>query len=160
MFSVSSPIFELAIANPNSPNFVEDNVYYGLSVYTENKAKDAATMDKVALAKADVAMDTVIAATPNYQEAYLYKARINNSLGNDEIMATTYQKYLEVLTAKGPDEVAKAKAKVTESYNNMASFYANSDKAKAIELLNKTLELDPTNQYAMDSLKILASPKK
>ncbi len=155
MFSVSSPIFELAIANPNSTNFIEDNVYYGLSVYTENKAKDAATMDKVALAKADVAMDTVIAATPNYQEAYLYKARINNTLGNDEIMAATYQKYLDVVTTKGPEELAKNKTKVMESYNNMASHFANNDVPKAKELLNKTLELDPANQYALDALKIL-----
>ena len=155
MFSVSSPIFELAIANPNSTNFIEDNVYYGLSVYTENKAKDAATMDKVALAKADVAMDTVIAATPNYQEAYLYKARINNTLGNDEIMAATYQKYLDVVTTKGPEDLAKNKTKVMESYNNMASHFANNDVPKAKELLNKTLELDPANQYALDALKIL-----
>ena len=155
MFSVASQIFEMAIANVNSANFIEDNVYYGLSVYTENKAKDAATMDKVALIKADVAMDTVIAATPNYQEAYLYKARINNSLEKDDVMAATYQRYLDVLTAKGPEELAKNKAKVMEAYNNMASFYANSDVPKAKELLNKTLELDPANTYALDALKIL-----
>jgi tetratricopeptide (TPR) repeat protein len=155
MFSVSSPIFEMAIANPNSANFIEDNVYYGLSVYTENKAKDAATMDKAALLKADAAMDTVIVATPNYQEAYLYKARINNTLGNDEIMATTYQKYLDVVTTKGPEELAKNKTKVMESYNNMASHYANIDVPKAKELLNKTLELDPANAYALEALKIL-----
>ncbi len=155
MFSVSSPIFELAIANPNSTNFIEDNVYYGLSVFTENKAKDATTMDKVALAKADAAMDTVIAATPNYQEAYLYKARINNSLEKDDVMAATYQKYLDVVTAKGPEELAKNKTKVMESFNNMASFYANNDIPKAKELLNKTLELDPANPYALNALKIL-----
>lgn len=155
MFSVSSQIFEMAIANTNSANFIEDNVYYGLSVYTENKAKEAAAMDKMALAKADAAMDTVIAATPNYQEAYLYKARINNSLGKDDIMAATYQKYLDIVTAKGPEELAKNKVKVMESYNNMASFYANSDVPKAKELLNKTLAIDPANTYALDALKIL-----
>lgn len=188
MFSVASPIFEMAIANPNSTNFIEDNVYYGLSVYTENKAKDAATMDKVALAKADVAMDTVIAATPNYQEAYLYKARINNTLGNDEIMAATYQRYLDTIINKWEKELKKEDDKITqninigelykgtfkdfnytlykgeldklkpkfiESYNNMASHYANNDVPKAKELLNKTLELDPANQYALDALKIL-----
>jgi tetratricopeptide (TPR) repeat protein len=130
-------------------------VYYGLSVFTENKAKDAATIDKVALAKADVALDTVIAATPNYQEAYLYKARINNLLGKDDIMAAMYQKYLDVVTVKGPNELTKNKTKVIESYNTMASFYSGSDVPKAKELLNKTLELDPTNQYALDALKIL-----
>ena len=155
MFSVASPIFEMAIANPNSANFIEDNVYYGLSVYTENKSKDAATIDKVALAKADASMDTVIAATPTYQEAYLYKARINSSLEKNDIMAATYQKYLDVVTAKGPEELAKNKAKVIESYNTLASFYSVSDAPKAKELLNKTLELDPANTYALDALEIL-----
>ena len=155
MFGVASQIFEMALANTNSANFIEDNVYYGLSVYTENKAKDAATMDKVALAKADAAMDTVITATPNYQEAYLYKARINNSLGKDDVMAATYQKYLDVVTAKGPEELAKNKTKVIEAYNTMASFYSSTDVPKAKELLNKTLELDPANTYALDALKIL-----
>ena len=42
-----------------------------------------------------------------------------------------------------------------ESFNNMASFYANNDIPKAKELLNKTLELDPANPYALNALKIL-----
>jgi hypothetical protein len=85
----------------------------------------------------------------------LYKARINNLLGKDDIMAAMYQKYLDVVTVKGPNELTKNKTKVIESYNTMASFYSGSDVPKAKELLNKTLELDPTNQYALDALKIL-----
>jgi len=100
-------------------------------------------------------MDNVIAAKPDYPEAYLYKARINSVMAKDDIMTESYQKYVDALTAKGPEEITKNKAKVTEAYNNMASFYANSDKAKAKELLNKTLALDPTNAYATESLKVL-----
>lgn len=155
LYGVASDVFEAAIMNPTSKNFIEDNIYYGLCVYTANRGKDEKTMDKVALQNADKAMDAVILATPTYQDAYLYKARINNTLGNDEIMAKTYQQYLDVLNAKGAEEVTKAKAKVTESYNNMASHFANTDKAKAKELLNKTLALDPANTYALESLKIL-----
>jgi cytochrome c-type biogenesis protein CcmH/NrfG len=155
LYGVAANVFEAAIMNPTSKNFTEDNIYYGLCVYTANRGKDEKTMDKVALQNADKAMDAVILATPTYQDAYLYKARINNTLGNDEIMAKTYQQYLDVLNAKGAEEVTKAKAKVTESYNNMASFYANTDKPKAKELLNKTLALDPANTYALESLKIL-----
>ena len=70
-------------------------------------------------------------------------------------MAATYQKYLDVVTAKGPEELAKNKAKVIESYNTLASFYSVSDAPKAKELLNKTLELDPANTYALDALEIL-----
>jgi len=154
-YAVASQIFELAISNPDSRNFLEDNVYYGLSVYTENRGKDVKTIDAVSLNKADVAMDNVITASPTYQEAYLYKARINSALEKDDVMAATYQKYLDMVIAKGDEEVTKNKAKVTESYNSIAAHFANSDKAKAIEYFNKTLALDPTNNYALTSLQSL-----
>lgn len=154
-YAVASQIFELAISNPDSRNFLEDNVYYGLSVYTENRGKDVKTIDAVSLNKADVAMDNVITASPTYQEAYLYKARINSSLEKDDVMAATYQKYLDMVLAKGTEEVTKNKAKVTESYNSIAAHFANTDKAKAIEYFNKTLVLDPTNNYALTSLQSL-----
>jgi len=155
LYTIASTLFELAISNPNSRNFLEDNVYYGLSVLTINRSKDTKVMDKVALTKADSSMDNVITATPTYQEAYLYKARINSALEKDDVMATTYQKYIDVVLAKGDEEVNKNKAKVTESYNSIAAFYANTDKIKAKEYFGKTLALDPTNTYALDSLKIL-----
>ncbi|RAR74189.1 tetratricopeptide repeat protein [Flavobacterium aciduliphilum] len=155
LYNVAAALFEVAITNSNSKNYVEDNMYFGLCVYTVNRGKDAKTIDKVALQNADKAMDTVIQLTPTYPDAFLYKARINNSLENDEIMAKSYQQFLDVLNTKTPEEIAKAKTKMTEAYNNMAAHYANSDKAKAKELLNKTLALDPTNTYALDSLKIL-----
>ena len=70
-------------------------------------------------------------------------------------MAATYQKYLDVVSAKGEEEITKNKAKVAESYNSIGAFYANTDKAKAKEFFNKTLTLDPTNTYALESLKTL-----
>ena len=154
-WKVAALVFEIAITNPNSKNYLEDNVYYGLSVYTDNRGKDAATMDKVALGKADVAMDNVLIANPNYQEAYLYKARINNTLDSDEIMAANYQKYIDLVIVKGEEEITKNKKKITESYNAIAAHYANTDKVKAKEYFNKTLALDPADSYATESLKIL-----
>lgn len=52
-------------------------------------------------------------------------------------------------------EVDKIKPKLIESYNNMAASFANTDKMKAVEYFNKTLAIDPTNKYALDSIKIL-----
>lgn len=155
LYGVAAGVFEAAILNTTSKNFFEDNIYYGLCVHTVNRGKDAKTIDVAALTNADKAMDNVIAAKPEYPEAYLYKARINSVMAKDDVMTEAYQKYLDALTAKGPEEITKNKAKVTEAYNNMASFFANSDKAKAKELLNKTLALDPTNAYATESLKVL-----
>ncbi len=37
----------------------------------------------------------------------------------------------------------------------MAAAYANTDKVKAKEYFAKTLALDPANEYALESLKIL-----
>jgi len=154
-YNAAASIFEIAISNPNSKNYLEDNVYYGLCVYTDNRGKEATIIDKVALAKADVAMDNVLIANPNYQEAYLYKARINNVLDLDDLMATNYLKFIDMVTAKGDEEVTKNKKKITESYNAIAAYYANTDKAKAKEFFNKTLALEPTDSYAIESLKIL-----
>jgi tetratricopeptide (TPR) repeat protein len=156
LYNVASPIFELAISNPDSRNYLEDNVYYGLSVLAENRGKDAKLIDKIALEKADKSMDNVIVANATYQEAYLYKARINNTLEKDDVMAINYQKYVDLVLAKGADEVTKNKAKITEAYNTTAAFFANTDKAKAIDYFNKTLALDPTNSYATESIKILS----
>ncbi|GEC77570.1 tetratricopeptide repeat protein [Flavobacterium aquatile] len=155
LYDVSAAIFEIAISNPNSKNFLEDNIYYGLAVYTVNRSKEVKDRDMASLQKADLAMDAVIVASPTYLESYLYKARINSSLEKDDVMAATYQQYLDFVLAKGEEEVTKNKAKVTESYNSIAAHYANTDKAKAKEFFNKTLALDPTNSYALDSLKLL-----
>lgn len=154
-YTIAQSVFEVAISNPESKNYLEDNVYYALCVITNNRGKDATTLDTVSLEKANTAMDNVITATPNYQEAYLYKARINNTLSKDDVMAANYQKYIELTEAKGAEEVTKNKTKMTESFNNMAAFYATNDKPKAIELLNRTIALDPTNAYALDALKTL-----
>ncbi|MCZ8143811.1 tetratricopeptide repeat protein [Flavobacterium sp.] len=155
LYGVAAGVFEAAILNTTSKNIFEDNIYYGLCVHTVNRGKDVKSIDLPALTNADKAMDNVIAAKPEYPEAYLYKARINSVMTKDDVMTESYQKYVDALTAKGPEEITKNKAKVTEAYNNMASYFANSDKAKAKELLNKTLALDPTNAYATESLKVL-----
>nr|HPJ11376.1 hypothetical protein [Flavobacterium sp.] len=59
------------------------------------------------------------------------------------------------VTEKGEEEVTKNKAKFIEAYNNIGASYANTDTTKAREFFNKTLALDPANQYATDSLKQL-----
>ena len=155
LYTVASSIFELAITNPDSRNYLEDNVYFGLSVFTENRGKELKDVNVIALQNADKAMDTVITATPTYQEAYLYKARINSALEKDDIMANTFQKYLDIVLAKGDVEITKNKAKVTEAYNSIAAFYANTDKVKAKDYFGKTLAIDPANVYATESLKKL-----
>ena len=154
-FSAAAAVFEVAVSVPTSKNYLLDNFYLGNAIYYDNTRKDVVKPDAVALQKADVAFGNVIAASPTTQDAYLFRARTNNLLENDEMMANYYQQYIDTVTAKGEAEIAKNKNKFIESYNNMASHFANSDKAKAKELLNKTLALDPANSYALEALKLL-----
>jgi cytochrome c-type biogenesis protein CcmH/NrfG len=154
-FTAAAAVFEVAVTNPNSKNYLIDNFYLGNSLYYDNTRKDVVKPDPIALQKADTAFGNVITASPTTQDAYIFRARTNRLLENDEMMATYYQQYLDVVTAKGEEEVTKNKAKFIESYNNMASTFANTDKAKAKELLNKTLALDPANAYALEAIKLL-----
>jgi cytochrome c-type biogenesis protein CcmH/NrfG len=154
-FTAAAAVFEVAVTNPNSKNYLIDNFYLGNSLYYDNTRKDVVKPDPIALQKADTAFGNVITASPTTQDAYIFRARTNRLLENDEMMATYYQQYLDVVTAKGEEEVTKNKAKFIESYNNMASTFANTDKAKAKELLNKTLALDPANSYAIEAMKLL-----
>ena len=154
-FTAAAAVFEVAVANPNSKNYLIDNFYLGNSLYYDNTKKDIVKADPIALQKADVAFGNVITASPTTQDAYLFRARTNRLLENDEIMATYYQQYIDVVTAKGEEEIAKNKAKFIESYNNISSSLANSDKTKAKEMLNKTLALDPANAYAIEAMKLL-----
>lgn len=156
LFKEAAAIFELGTTSPDSKNFLDDNLYFGLSLYYANSKKDVKP-DAVSLEKADAAFDKVLVASPGYYEAFLFKARTNSLLDNDANTIKYYEAYVAAVTAKGADEVAKPAVikKIAESYNTIGATYANSDKAKAIEYFNKTLAIDPTNAYALSSIKQL-----
>lgn len=157
LFKQAAAIFEIAVANKESKNYLLDNFYLGNSLYFDNTRKDVEKPDPVALQKADLAYGEVITASPKTQDAYLFRARTNSLLGNDEMTIKYYDDFVKVVTEKGPEELAKPATvkKIIESYNTSAASYANTDKAKAIEYFNKTLTLDPNDKYALDSLKAL-----
>lgn len=153
-YKEAAPIFELGTKNTEDKNYVDDNIYYGLSVLYGNSKKDVKA-DPMELKNADAALDKVIVAAPSYQDAFLYKARINRLAENEEFIIKNYESYIAKLTEKGELANATHKTKIVESYNNLAASYANKDKAKAIEYFNKTLAIDPTNDYATKSLATL-----
>jgi tetratricopeptide (TPR) repeat protein len=156
LYKEASSIFELGTINTESKNYVDDNIYYGLSIYYANNKKDMKP-DPIALQKADVAFGNVIVASPTYQDAYLYRARTNSLMGNDPMTIIYYETYVAKVTEKGSEELAKPTTmkKIIESYNTIAASYANTDIVKAKEYFAKTLALDPTNNYANESLKLL-----
>ena len=157
LFKEAATIYEIAVTNVNSKNYLLDNFYLGNSLYYNNTKKDVVKPDPIQLQKADVAYGNVITASPTTQDAYIFRARTNNLLENDEMIIKYYQSYVDVVTAKGEEELAKpaVKSKFIESYNAIAAAYANTDKTKAKEYFAKTLALDPVNEYATQSLKAL-----
>ena len=157
LFKQAAAIYEIAVTNVNSKNYVLDNFYLGNSLYYNNTKKDVVKPNPEELQKADVAFGNVITASPTTQDAYIFRARANNLLENDEMIIKYYQQYIDVVTEKGAEELAKpaVKTKFIESYNAIAAAYANTDKEKAKEYFNKTLTLDAVNEYATQSLKLL-----
>ena len=183
LYKEAATIFEFGASNQESKNYLEDNIYLGLSIYSNSRKE--VKPDPIALQKADTAFDKVLVASPKYQEALLYKARIARSLENDENIIKHYQAYVNLATENLKEKLSKAnenlnnnsfvedlykgtisdfnysiykaeldklKPKFIESYNTIAASYANTSKDKAKEYLNKTLVLDPTNKYALESL--------
>jgi cytochrome c-type biogenesis protein CcmH/NrfG len=156
-YAQAAAIFDLGANNAESKNYLDDAVYYGISVYYGNAGKTAETRDTAALQKADATFDKVLTASPTYDEAYLYKGRINSLLDKDDLIIKNYSEYVTKTTAKGAEELAKPATvkKIVEAYNAIGAAYANTDKAKAVEYFNKTLALDPANTYASQSVKTL-----
>ena len=157
LFKEAAAIYEIAVTNVNSKNYLLDNFYLGNSLYFDNTRKEVVKPDPIALQKADLAFGNVITASPTTQDAYIFRARTNSLLSNDELTIKYYQDYINVVTSKGEEELAKPaiKTKFIESYNNIAAAYANTDKVKAKEYFAKTLAMDPANKYATESLKML-----
>lgn len=156
LYKEAATIFEFGASNQESKNFLDDNLYLGLSLYYANNKKDIKP-DTVSLQKADAAFDKVLLASPSYYEAYLFKARTNSLMENDANTIKFYETYVAAVTAKGAEELAKPAVikKIAESYNTIGATYANTDKVKAVEYFNKTLAIDPTNAYALSSIKQL-----
>ncbi len=155
LFKEAAAIYEIAASNPQSKNNLLDNFYLGNSIYYGVGRNDAATRDMEALKKADAAFGNVITGSPSTQDAYIFRARTNSLMEDDANMIKWYEEYIRVVTEKGPEELAKNKAKIVEAYNNIGAGYANTDVAKAREWFNKSLALEPGNQYATDALKKL-----
>lgn len=156
LYKEAAAIFELGANNAESKTYLDDNLYLGLSLYYANNKKDVKP-EVAGLQKADAAFDKVLVASPSYYEAYIFKARTNSLMENDENTIKFYEAYVAAVTAKGAEETAKPAVikKIAESYNTIGATYANTDKVKAVEYFNKTLAIDPTNAYALSSIKQL-----
>jgi predicted Zn-dependent protease len=158
LFKEASIIYEIAVTNVDSKSYTQDNYYFGYTLYLNNTKKDVVKPNPIDLQKADVAFGNVINASPTTQDAYIYRARTNSLLENNDMTIKYFQGYIDVVTEKGPEELAKpnVKTKLIEAYNTIATIFALSkDYLKAKENFSKTLTIDSTNDYALKSLEEL-----
>lgn len=160
LYKEAAAIYEIAVTNQNSRNYLFDNFYLGYALYFDNAKAEKANVADVQ--KANAAFDAVIKSSPTTQDAYIYKARLNSLLEDDlnarAEMAKYYEEYIRVVTEKGETELAKPanKTKFVEAYNNIAIHYAKlGDKAKAKENVDKALALDPADETALSTQKLI-----
>ena len=162
LYGPAAVVFEIATTNPANRNLFYDSFYLAYSIYYDhvNKSDADKKANAAQLAKADVALDKVLELSPDAQDAYLFKARINKNLESPDAyakMAQAYDNYIRVVTGIGATETSKpAVAKnLVEAYDNAGAYYAVTDKAKAKDYFTKAIALDPNDTYAKGEVKKL-----
>ncbi len=153
-------------ANSKNPNVLTSYYYLGRSYYFGYGVKFRANQnpDRSMLVNADSAFSKVNQLAPEFEGAYLDRARVNRQIDlkdNGEnlkgLPIPFYEKYIELVTVTKPEKAASSVRGLVEVYNNLAAYVAPTDKQKAIEYYNKTLAIDPSNANALDNIKYLNS---
>lgn len=161
-YGAAAKVFEVATLNPESENYVVDLFYLGYANYFDyvTRINNEIKPDTALLEKADAAFAKVTEEAPTTEAAYLYRAKATRLLDDAEtpegLFVPHYEKYIEVVTEKGPDVVKQNQQAMIEAYNVNGAFYSmNGDYEKARESFRSTLELDPANEYAAQALQNL-----
>lgn len=159
-YDQAAEMYGIAANNPRSKTIVYDSFYLGMAHYFDYATKAAAKEDPSdsILVKADSAFSYVIQRSPTTPDSYLYRARINRMLDDQEnpkgMMVPFYEKYIELVLARPDGQTdARNKRNLNEAYSNLGAFYMNSDKVKAKDYFGKALAMDPEDKYSSDALK-------
>jgi Flp pilus assembly protein TadD len=130
-----------------------DYFYEGISYYYgyNEKLPNADSL----ITRADSAFSYVAQKSPNTADAYLYRARVNELKDKDRnniagYAKPFYEKYIEVVNAKGAPTTDKAKRELAEAYAYIGTFaeFKEKNDAKALESYTKAREYDPANKTA------------
>ena len=158
-YGPAARIFEVAILNPESKNYLYDYFYMGYALYFDyaTRMNDEVKPSKTLLEKADVAFGKVAELAPTTDAAYLYRARANRLLDDDEapkgLSVPYYQEFIDVVTGKGDAAITQNKVGLVEAYSVNGAFYSmTGEYEKARENFRSALEIDPANEYAKQAL--------
>lgn len=139
------------------PNSSYDNYYVAYCYYLLGIDSDKNQANY--LNEADKYFNATIKGNPSIAEAYFFKARTNRYIDTEEGTEQVFKAYSGFI-----DEVEKEKEvsstnkeRLVEAYNSVATYYANKDDYnKAKEFFEKTLVLEPSNEFAQNTLKAIS----
>ncbi|MCY1516460.1 hypothetical protein D9M68_510900 [compost metagenome] len=164
MYKKAADVYRKVIGlNSKNPAMAMNYYWLGASNYYNYAFddRDGKNPSKEVLVEADSAFAKLSALAPDYEAAYLFRARIAKLMDNVEtpegLALPHYLKYIETVTVTKPEKATTQVVinNLIDAYNWLGSFYSVNDVEKSKEYLNKTLALDPQNAYAIESLKIL-----
>nr|WP_121270374.1 hypothetical protein [Pedobacter schmidteae] len=164
-YGKAGDVFALSVkADPNGKNTLTNYYYLGVAKYYDYalKDRDGKHPDRKILVDADSAFAHIIKVKNDFALAYTYRGRIAkyaDDANNPKWLAVPYYEQLIQLVTVTKPELAAASAKdLVEAYVYVGSYYAQTDKEKAKEYLNKALAIDPQNAGAQERLKQLTAP--
>jgi len=164
-FAKAADVYSKVVTvNSKNPNLAMAYYYLGASNYFTYAfaSRDGKNPSKDILVKADTAFASLAKLAPDYEVAYLFRARIGKNLDDAEsskkLAVPYYEKYVELVTVTKPEKAAASKTQLIEAYNYLGAVASATDKEKAKEYFNKVLAIDPQNALALDNLKFLTAP--
>lgn len=166
-FETAGDLYGVAIkANSKSKDIGTNAYYWGNSYYFAYAYldRDKKNPPTGLLLKADTAFAKLAQLAPEFETAYLSRARVNKLLDNklngerlQGLPVPFYEEYVKLVTVTKPEKAEKAKRGLIEAYNNLGAYALLNDVAKAREFFNKTLALDPNNPTAHQNIKVASA---
>ena len=154
-YADAADILKISAAVKNQPNYVYDNYYLGYSYYFIGKEQE----DAAILQLSSDAFSNTIAVSPSTDEAWLLKGRANRYIDTPEsreVMNEAYLGFVKAVTDKGELGKVDNKNKLIEAYTFIGMHYGNTDQdEQAVIYLQKVLELDPSNDFAKNTIKTI-----
>ncbi len=160
-FKKAFDIYKLAVKyNPNGKGSLTNYYYIGQTAFLQGyyDERDKKPADRAMLVEADSALSHLNKVSPDFALGYFTRGRINRLLddkANPKGLSVPYfEKYVSEVK---PEEVAANKNNLSEAYDELGSWYADKDKAKAIDYFNKSIAIDPAGTYAPARIKELTA---
>jgi predicted Zn-dependent protease len=150
-------LFQISANAEDARNKLSDTFYFGLYAAIDNINKRVENPeyqpDPVLLQQIDEAFASTLKVDSSILEAYEYRARNRSFMEIQDGFGTAepyYINYLNAAKIKGDAQYNRARSTVIDVYNGYAHlFYNSEDYAKAKHYAQKTLELDPADEYAL-----------